>query len=121
MIPTVINTASYERIKVNVSEGEFDILSVYLNLRKDPNQIYMAIGGSGYVGLMRYILCKLKLVYIELHLYPDNDEVGQEELDFVKELIHPYGIPLYVHRNIMPGQKDFGVSADKIQEVIEKW
>ena len=118
-IPVNININSPERIKVNISEGEFDILSVYLNLRKDPNQIYMSIGGSGYVGLMRYILIKLKLVYIEVHLYPDNDPVGQEELEYVKELLKPYMIPVYIHRNIYPGEKDFGVPLNRIKEYIE--
>ena len=118
-VPANINTSTSERIKVNISEGEFDILSVYLNLRKDPNQIYMSIGGSGYVGLMRYILTKLKLVYIELHLYPDNDPTGQEELEYVRELLRPYLIPIYIHRNLMPGEKDFGVPLDRIQESVE--
>ena len=95
-------------------------MSVYYNLRKDPSQVYMAIGGSGYVGLMRYILTKLKLFYIELHLYPDNDETGLEELDYVKELLYPYGIDIYVHRNIMEGEKDFGVTPDRIKESIYK-
>lgn len=118
-IPANISTNTSERIKVNISEGEFDILSVYLNLRKDPNQIYMSIGGSGYIGLLRYILTKLKLVYIEVHLYPDNDPTGQEELEYVKELLRPYMIPVYIHRNIAPGEKDFGVPLDRIQEAIE--
>lgn len=117
-IPANIDMNTTERIKVNISEGEFDILSVYLNLRRDPNQIYMSIGGSGYVGLMRYILVKLKLVYIELHLYPDNDKAGQEELEYVKELVRPYMIPVYIHRNLAPGEKDFGVPLDRIQESV---
>lgn len=118
-IPTVVDTSSPERIKVNISEGEFDILSVYLNLRRDPNQIYMSIGGSGYVGMIRYVLVKLKLAHIELHLYPDNDPIGQEELDYVKRLVSPYMIPVYIHRNIAPNEKDFGVPLNRIKEFIE--
>lgn len=118
IIPTEIDLASTKRVRVNVSEGEFDILSVYYNLVKDPNQIYMAIGGSGYVGLMRYILMKLKLVYIEVHLYPDNDEVGREEIDYVVELLRPYRIPVYLHVNKKPGEKDFGVTPDRIEEAV---
>ena len=118
IIPTQVNVASPERLKINVAEGEFDALSVYYNLRKDPSQVYMAIGGSGYVGLMRYILTKLKLYYIELHLYPDNDKTGLEELDYIKELLYPYGIPIYVHRNVKDKEKDFGVTPDRIIESV---
>ena len=120
IIPTQVDITSPNRLKINVAEGEFDALSVYYNLRKDTSQVYMAIGGSGYVGLMRYILTKLKLFYIELHLYPDNDETGLEELDYVKELMYPYGIDIYVHRNIMEGEKDFGVTPDRIKESVYK-
>ena len=118
IIPTQVNVASPERLKINVAEGEFDALSVYYNLRKDSSQVYMAIGGSGYVGLMRYILTKLKLYYIELHLYPDNDKTGLKELDYVKELLYPYGIPIYVHRNVKDKEKDFGVTPDRIIESV---
>ena len=118
IIPTQVNVASPERLKINVAEGEFDALSVYYNLRKDPSQVYIAIGGSGYVGLMRYILTKLKLYYIELHLYPDNDKTGLKELDYVKELLYPYGIPIYVHRNVKDKEKDFGVTPDRIIESV---
>lgn len=118
IIPTQVNVTSPERLKINVAEGEFDALSVYYNLRKDPSQVYMAIGGSGYVGLMRYILTKLKLYYIELHLYPDNDKTGLKELDYIKELLYPYGIPIYVHRNVKDKEKDFGVTPDRIIESV---
>ena len=118
IIPTQVNVASPERLKINVAEGEFDALSVYYNLRKDPSQVYMAIGGSGYVGLMRYILTKLRLYYIELHLYPDNDKTGLKELDYIKELLYPYGIPIYVHRNVKDKEKDFGVTPDRIIESV---
>ena len=80
----------------------------------------MAIGGSGYVGLMRYILTKLKLFYIELHLYPDNDATGLEELDYVKEILRPFNIPIYVHRNVMEGETDFGVTPNRIKESVYK-
>jgi hypothetical protein len=120
IIPGRYNLNSSNRIKINIAEGEFDILSVYYNLRKDPEQIYMAIGGSGYTGLLRYIFTKLKIFYIELHLYPDNDATGLEELDYIYDLVQPYGIPVYIHRNTKEYEKDFGVPLDRINEVIHK-
>jgi hypothetical protein len=118
IIPGRYNLNTPDRIKVNIAEGEFDILSVYYNLRKDPSQIYMAIGGSGYAGLLRYLLVKLRLFHIELHLYPDNDPIGLEELDYVQSLVQPYRIPIFIHRNTMDGEKDFGVPIGRITESV---
>ena len=30
----------------------------------------------------------------------------------------PFNCPIYIHRNIMPGQKDFGVSLNEIKESV---
>lgn len=121
IMPCELNINSPERIKVNIAEGEFDILSIFYNLRKDPNQIYMSISGSGYEGVVRYVLSTLKLFYIELHLYPDNDKHGNlRVLKIVKDLADPFNIPVYIHRNNMPNQKDFGVDITKIRETVQK-
>ena len=120
-MPCELNINIPQRIKVNIAEGEFDILSIFYNLRKDNNQIYMSISGSGYEGVVRYVLSTLKLFYIELHLYPDNDKHGDPRvLKIVKDLAAPFNIPVYIHRNNMPNQKDFGVDITKIRETIVK-
>ena len=43
---------------------------------------------------------------------------GLKELDYVKELLYPYGIPIYVHRNVKDKEKDFGVTPDRIEESV---
>lgn len=107
------------RIPVHVAEGPFDILSIKYNLRKKANGIYAAISGSAYKGLLIHLINTLKMYYIEVHVYPDNDEHGDDHvMNDIKTFLKPYMIPMYVHRNIYPGQKDFGVSLDKIKEVI---
>lgn len=119
IMPCNINANTPNRIKVNIAEGEFDILSIYYNLRKDANQIYASISGSGYEGLIRYLLSVLKLFYIELHVYPDNDIYGSNNVLYsIYRLVQPFGIPMYIHRNIKEGEKDFGVDISRIQESI---
>lgn len=44
-------------------------------------------------------------------------EVGVRD---VCNFLRLYKIPLYVHRNMFPGEKDFGVRMEKIDERIEK-
>ena len=41
-------------------------------------------------------------------------------MERVAKVIRPFGCPIYIHRNLYPGQKDFGVSMDKIKESIIK-
>lgn len=119
-LPCEFNPAIPERIKVHIAEGPMDILSIKYNLRKEY-ALYSAVGGSGYKGLIMYLMNTMKLWYIELHLYPDNDSSGSDrKINQIVQYLVPYHIPIYVHRNIMVGQKDMGVSADKIQESIIK-
>lgn len=118
-IPTELDLSIPERIKINIAEGPFDILSIYKNLRKEERGIYTSIAGSNYMGIAMYFLQMFKLPYVELHYYPDNDKYGSNYvMSRIKSLLDPIGAPFYVHRNLATGQKDFGVSPDKIKESI---
>lgn len=118
-IPTGIDTCSPYRIKIHIAEGPFDILSIYKNVRKQEPGIYSCIAGSNYKGQVMYFLENYKLPYVEFHIYPDNDKYGSiNKMQYVAEYLRPLNIPLYIHKNIHPGEKDFGVSLDKIQESI---
>lgn len=109
------------RIQLHIAEGPFDILSVYLNLRKDPTQIYTAIAGSGYKGIVREFINVIKLIYIEIHIYPDNDKSGSPYImQDIANLVAPFNIPMYVHRNIFENEKDFGTDLSHIKESIER-
>ena len=59
--------------------------------------------------------------YCEVHIYPDNDDYGTN--DYIRKQLNnvydPY-LPVYIHRNDFPGEKDFGVSKDKISEKVIK-
>ena len=119
-IPNSINTISTDPIQIHIAEGPFDILSIYHNLRKILYQsLYISATGKGYKGIVRFCIANLGLMNIEFHIYPDADILEYTMMD-IAELIYPYHFPIYIHRNIYPGEKDFGVDITRIQESINK-
>lgn len=122
-VPSIVdmNKLISNPIQLHVAEGPFDILSIYLNLRKErTNVVYTSIGGSGYKGIIRYFILKLKIPYMEIHIYPDND-ISVEEMISIKNYLSIFGYSLYIHRNRFPGEKDFGVPKNRMDEYIERW
>lgn len=121
IVPTTIDFTIPQRVNIHVAEGPFDILSIRYNLHRneDSQSIFAAVTGSGYKGLIMHLINTFKIFYFDLHLYPDNDKFGDKRMvDEINYLISPYGATLYEHRNIHPGEKDFGVSPDRIEEKI---
>lgn len=117
-IPNSINTIDPIPIKVHIAEGPFDVLSIYHNLRKtDYQSLYISVTGKGYKGIIRFCLVTLGLINVEFHIYPDMD-IKQYVMDDIADLIYPYQVPLYIHRNVFPNEKDFGVPIDRIRESI---
>lgn len=120
-IPTNINLSNNQRIKLHIAEGPFDILSVYLNLRNKEEGIYTAVAGNNYFNILMHFFIDLQLPYLELHFYSDNDKYGTiDRIKKVMDIIPDKTIPVYIHKNIYEGEKDFGVSPDRIQESILK-
>ena len=117
-IPTKIDLLDPNPIKLHIAEGPFDCLSIYLNLRKGEPGIYTSIAGSNYYGQILYFLNMYKLINVELHIYFDNDQL--DKVQYVKKRISDLGLPLYIHTNQYPGEKDFGVPLSRIQETIIK-
>lgn len=118
LIPCNLDITSPEPIKIHISEGPFDALSIKYNLRKETRQtIYTAVTGNGYKGLIRYIITTLKLMNLEIHLYVDSDVSRWKILDLA-EFLSVYNYPLYLHRNTIG--KDMGVRLDQINESIER-
>jgi hypothetical protein len=118
VIPTNINFLSMERIKIHITEGVFDILSVFYNINAcNTNQnIYIASGGKSYKQALQFVLTEFGVINYEIHLYPDND-VSDDELNrLVLYSIQILPSNIYIHRNIMEGEKDFGVQMDRIKE-----
>ena len=120
-IPTALNVCTGDRIKIHVAEGPFDILSIYTNLRNKEPGIYTCIAGSNYLGMAMYFLEVYKLPYVEFHYYPDNDKFGDNKNMYrIANYLKPLNIPLYIHRNMMEKEKDFGVDISRIKESIMK-
>lgn len=118
-IPTAVDLCTSYRTRVHIAEGPFDILSVYKNVRREEPGIYTSIGGSNYKGIAMYFLETYKIPLAEFHMYPDNDKYGStKNMQRIADYMRPLNIPVYLHRNTMEGQKDFGVRPEQIRESI---
>lgn len=125
VIPTCIDLYNPNPIKVHMAEGPFDILSIKYNLRKEFNHsVYAAVTGNAYKGLLRCLIVGMKLMNLEIHLYPDNDSnpktsrINKNIVNDLIQFIRPYNYGLYIHKNRIG--KDMGTTIDKIDETIEK-
>ena len=122
-VPTMVNAVSPSRIKLHIAEGPFDILSIYLNVRQREPGIYTSMAGNNYFGMIKHFILSLKLFNIEIHIYPDKptkkDTSGSDEnMQNIANICVPLNIPVYIHRNLYEGEKDFGVKPERIQEQI---
>ena len=55
----------------------------------------------------------------DYHFYTDNDRYGT--IDRVRKIINKIPdqtLPVYIHKNTFPGEKDFGVPADRMIESV---
>lgn len=120
-IPTMIDINTPNRIKLNIAEGPFDILSVYYNVRHCESGIYTCIAGNNYISVIMYFLTEIKLPNTEIHLYTDNDRYGTvDKAKYIMSSIPDPTIPFYLHHNSFEGEKDFGVPVNRIKESILK-
>ena len=120
-IPCNIDLSMPRIIPLHIAEGPFDILSIYLNLRNQADGIYTSIAGSNYKGIIRHFITTMRLPYLEIHLYPDNDKYGSNYvMNDIMNYVKPFNFPVYVHRNVYYKEKDFGVSRDRIDEKINR-
>ena len=118
-IPATVDFTNPHRIPIHIAEGPFDCLSIYLNVRHQASGIYTSISGNNYASLIRHFVLALELNYSEIHIYPDNDKSGNDyKMKEVSDLCKPLRIPVYIHRNMKEGEKDFGVSPDRIIEGV---
>lgn len=120
-IPTMYNMNVYGRVPLHIAEGPFDILSIYLNVRNREPGLYTSIAGNNYIGLILFFMMDMRIPNLELHLYPDNDKYGSmNRMNYIMSQIPDPTIPVYIHYNIVKGEKDFGVPSNRISESIIK-
>lgn len=112
IIPTNINI--YYPVKIYLTEGTFDILSVKYNIvQSEDNCIYCATLNGCYDKAIEYFISTMQFINIEFHLYVDND-MNEYQIRKLIKIIEPYQYTTYVHNNTFVGEKDFGVPKERI-------
>lgn len=118
IIPNIIDIS--KPLDIHIAEGPFDILSIYLNIAPiGGNAIYSAICGKSYLNLVKFFITSYGFTGFNLHIYPDSD-IDMKDMRIIKNQVSIFGIQCYIHRNLSNGQKDYGVSIDKIVDSVTK-
>ena len=119
VIPTTVDLESTEHTNIHIAEGVFDILSVFYNLNhcNSKQNVYISASGKSYRQALEFILTTIGVIYYKVHYYPDAD-VSDREFQSVLIALAELPTDVYVHRNLMQHQKDFGVPMAYIREGV---
>ena len=106
-------------IDIHIAEGPFDILSIFYNLRNANRiqNIYTSAKGKAYSNVIKLYINEYGIMNANIHLYVDND-VSNDELGSAIDKSKELNYQIYIHRNIYPKEKDFGVKLENIKESI---
>lgn len=116
--PTSIDLFDPSPVRLHLAEGPFDILSIKYNLVGDKGRdIFISVGGSSYKGCIRHFITNMGLYNLEVHIYMDNDQSKNQMYD-IANLLQYFNIPLYLHNNAYPNEKDYGVTKDRIKDNV---
>lgn len=117
-IPTKIDLLSNDPIEIILSEGTFDIISVYYNLEGGPensfNKIFTSVSGSTYEKTISHFIRKYGLLNVIIKIYSDNG-VQLRQFEDIYKRIRKYTVEcdMYIYYN--KKDKDFGVPMSQIQ------
>ena len=122
-IPTNVDLLEPSACVINIAEGVFDILSVYFNLkinRRHKNQIFLAACGSGIVSTIMSYIQQYGFINCKINIFSDTDVKLDKytKLNLLKPYLKSFDVDVYY--NDMPGEKDFGVTKDKIRIIKTK-
>lgn len=101
------------RLRLILTEGVMDIVSVWLNLYKGKqcsDTIFGSVNGRSYKAFID-TMRKYGFLDIDLEIYSDND---------VNLQVYKYNLPMHyfnsvkIHYNVFKGEKDFGVPIERI-------
>lgn len=112
-----------DSIHVHITEGTFDILGVYLNINHNhlQNNLFLASCGFGFTRILKFLIYKGVTTNIILHVYADADKSDKEILNtFNNEFYNIWIDSIIIHRNIISGEKDYGVAKDRINDFSYK-
>lgn len=113
IIPSAVDLLSTEKVTINIAEGVFDILGIYLNLTENhENQIYSAVCGCGFQTVVTYFIQSgLFGDNIRINIYSDKDK-DRQFYDKLFNQISPYVGEIYLYYN--EKGKDYGVPKEEI-------
>lgn len=117
VVPTTIDIVSPEPTVINIAEGTFDVLSIYLNFDIDSkydNHIYASISGSAYESTITHLIRQYGLVDIILNVFSD-DNIKLDTYRNLCKRVSKYtnSLNMTVYYNSIG--KDFGVPRSKIK------
>lgn len=121
-IPNKIDIMYTNEINIHIAEGPFDIIGVLEHVMNGEleNNFYYAVCGFGYGTILRNIISAGLNTGLNVHIYADNDKKDNEIINPLKYgSLWPWINHLYLHRNAS-GEKDYGVSVDKISDTKRK-
>ena len=120
VIPSNIDLMNPTPVRLHISEGPFDILSIKYNVvENNGRDIFVSVGGSSFKGCIRHFLTKMGIYNMEIHIYKDNDQTMHQIYD-IAGLLQYFNVPLYVHNNAYQNEKDYGVPKERIIDNIMK-
>ncbi len=122
-IPNSINLLYTNDIHIHITEGIFDILGVYNNVTNGnkENNYYYASCGFGYLTVLKYLIYNGINTGLNVHIYSDKDKTDRNHLDYLKKsAITLWLDSISIHRNNFPGEKDYGVPANKLIDTFRK-
>lgn len=113
IIPTVIDLLTTEKVTINIAEGVFDILGIYLNHSiTHENQIYSAVCGCGFQTVVtHFIHLGLFGDNIRVNIFSDKDK-NREFYDKLFDNISPFVGEIYLYYN--EKGKDYGVPKEEV-------
>ena len=118
VLPNEINLLDPRPVRLHLSEGPFDILSIKYNLVGESyRDIFASVSGSSYKGCIRHFVTQLGIYNLEIHIYKDNDQNMYQMYD-IANLLKYFNIPLFVHNNAYPNEKDYGIPKERIIDNI---
>lgn len=124
-IPKSYDVMSTEPVDVHITEGTFDILSIYKNLYNSDisNNFYYAACGFGNVRILKYILYYGVNTNVNIHIYSDKDKTDNDHKKYLRSIKDTELIwfdNIYIHRNAFDGEKDYGVPLSRISDTFMK-
>lgn len=118
VIPSQFNLIDPQPVEIHITEGQFDILSVFYNLCgcNTYQSIYIACGGKSYAQAMDFILEETGVINYRVHFYPDKDVTDYQFEKNVLRRVRLLPADIIIHRNAMEGEKDYGVPLSRIKD-----